>query len=163
MLALLISCFCAVYWPLKKFELLTIPGTDVLILGDFNCDVINLCELPKDGRSLIDFIWCYRNSTSLEPDQQHKTNASLWRCRHTHQWPLVGLYYPANHVIAISIEKKYIFAALKTLIVINLWGISVLSLSIFWKFLMTGMTCVFLKHCATIFPMNTHLCILTAI
>lgn len=41
-------------------------------------------------------------------------------------------------------KKIYIFfAALKTLIVINLWGISVLFLSILWKFLITAMTCVF--------------------
>ena len=49
-------CLYHVYRPLKKFELLTIRGSDVLILGDFNCDMINLCELPKDGRCLMDFI-----------------------------------------------------------------------------------------------------------
>ena len=61
----------------------------------------------------MDFIWCHRNSSSLEPDQQHKTNSSLWRCRHTHQWPLFGLYYPTNHVIAISIEKNIYFCSFK--------------------------------------------------
>ena len=127
-----------------------------MILGDLNCDLINPCKPSKDGRCLMDLLdVCHLKHLVTQPIRMTnatKTLIDLILTNNTRRVLRTGVVdtHICDHSLVYTIlrsrcpdldKEKSIFAALKTLIVINSWRISAPFLFISWKFFMIPLTC----------------------